>query len=63
MVGIRFCARRGLVPSSILGTSFSFNRLSRRELPIGVRLKAQATCLQYTTVPGSNTACWTRDGR
>jgi hypothetical protein len=42
---------------------FPFNRLSRRKLPILVRFEAQATCLQHTTVPGSNAARWARDGR
>jgi hypothetical protein len=39
-----------------------FNRLSRRKLPILVRFEAQATCLQHTTVPGSNAARWARNG-
>jgi hypothetical protein len=41
---------------------FPFHGLDSRELPVYVRLKPQATQVEYATVPGRNSAVWTPHG-
>jgi hypothetical protein len=58
----------GLLVGGDLSTSrtprafLPFNRFRRSKLAVCVWFEAWSTCLQYTTVPGSNAARWARDG-